>query len=313
MASPEIINVSDDSIDSTISIRNSEIENGINPLMQSYCGVPAGSRGEGLPYAPQGWPNPEDKWGWQVGKRTNLNGSWRDRYLILPKSVSEGRRAIRFQSKLEVIKYLTETFPGLDLEKFFASFQWLVPAYFPDQMPTKSNNEEEVASGNPNFSNTIAVDREKGRIVPDLRCLPADRRALTVEKEVNQALHMLRRLQEREYIAARDKLLAQKDLLVTFLQPTNGSLSSSALEKAYEKELERFRNMLVIAKGFGNTSREFLQHRFPKGPDGYQPDAYSDQVIRLGWIDTKSEFPNPNEEVTDATNINKTSMEALRR
>ncbi|CAJ1949752.1 unnamed protein product [Sphenostylis stenocarpa] len=45
------------------------------------------SSGEGLPYAPQGWPNLGDVWGWKVLNRTNKAGYFVDRSLYLPTSL----------------------------------------------------------------------------------------------------------------------------------------------------------------------------------------------------------------------------------
>ena len=87
--------------------------------------------GEGLPYAPSDWPNPGDNWGWRVGKRVSLTGFYVDRYLYLPKRLrdkdtSSRRRA--FASKLSVARYLEAKFPKADVETFFASFKWKIPA-----------------------------------------------------------------------------------------------------------------------------------------------------------------------------------------
>eukprot|EP01018_Ginkgo_biloba_P001442 Gb_12072 [translate_table: standard] len=90
---------------------------------------PVGPRqqGEGFPYAPEGWPNPGDKWIWKVGRRKNGLGYWLDRYLILPRTLQEGSRKVWFTSKRSVEKYLTRKYPDADLENFFSSFQWNVP------------------------------------------------------------------------------------------------------------------------------------------------------------------------------------------
>ena len=45
--------------------------------------------GEGLPYAPMGWPNVGDKWGWRTGRRATNLGTFKDRYLYLPEHFQE--------------------------------------------------------------------------------------------------------------------------------------------------------------------------------------------------------------------------------
>ncbi|XP_056168707.1 OBERON-like protein isoform X3 [Syzygium oleosum] len=54
--------------------------------------------GEGLPYAPENFPLPGDKWGWKVGKRVAITGHYLDRYLYLPKR-------LRASEKLTCKKY----------------------------------------------------------------------------------------------------------------------------------------------------------------------------------------------------------------
>ncbi|KAF1861338.1 hypothetical protein Lal_00014064 [Lupinus albus] len=83
--------------------------------------------GEGLPYAPQGWPNHDDIWGWKVGRRTNKSGFYCDRYLLLPKSLFLGKQD-RFQSKTDVERYVKTNFPNMELDAFFALFSWKVPS-----------------------------------------------------------------------------------------------------------------------------------------------------------------------------------------
>ncbi|XP_061991113.1 protein OBERON 2 isoform X1 [Rosa rugosa] len=89
--------------------------------------------GEGLPFAPINWPNPGDTWRWKVGKRVSGSGYFLDRYLYLPKSLCHGggnptRRKYGFASKLAVERYIQTSFPGTNLDAFFESFSWKIPA-----------------------------------------------------------------------------------------------------------------------------------------------------------------------------------------
>ncbi|KAK1312095.1 hypothetical protein QJS10_CPA07g00420 [Acorus calamus] len=81
--------------------------------------------GEGLPYTPENFPNPGDKWVWMVGKRKTRSGYWADRYLSLPASL---QKTSAFPSKVMVQKYITENFPTADIDSFFASFSWRILA-----------------------------------------------------------------------------------------------------------------------------------------------------------------------------------------
>ncbi|XP_057864184.2 protein OBERON 2 isoform X2 [Cryptomeria japonica] len=101
------------------------------------------TKGEGLPYAPEGFPGPEDKWIWKVGKRTNSKGYLNDRMLILPKSLQKGQKKILFTSKGAVEKYMRKFFPEVDLQTFFASFVW--PMRLAVQ-PKNNGGEEMIGS-----------------------------------------------------------------------------------------------------------------------------------------------------------------------
>lgn len=92
--------------------------------------------GEGLPYAPENFPNAGDVWGWRAGKRTHASGYFRDRYLYLPDSLnrlensgaSGSKRRRTFASKQSLERYIQESFPATDLNEFFASFSWKMHA-----------------------------------------------------------------------------------------------------------------------------------------------------------------------------------------
>ncbi|XP_071722862.1 uncharacterized protein [Rutidosis leptorrhynchoides] len=89
--------------------------------------VPPFSSGEGLPFAPEDWPNPGDKWRWKVGKRVQTSGYYTDRWLYLPKSlIVTKNRPKPFGSKPAVERYIAESFPAADANAFFASFSWKI-------------------------------------------------------------------------------------------------------------------------------------------------------------------------------------------
>ncbi|GAU18848.1 hypothetical protein TSUD_228380 [Trifolium subterraneum] len=93
--------------------------------------VAAYQTGEGLPYAPVNFPEQGDVWGWKAGKRRQPNGCFQDRYLYLPdrfKSESNSKDQNTFRSKLSVERYIRSTFPDADVDAFFASFTWSIPA-----------------------------------------------------------------------------------------------------------------------------------------------------------------------------------------
>lgn len=92
----------------------------------SLNGVLPGESGEGLPYAPVDWPSPGDIWTWRVGRRTG-NGHFHDRFISPPKHLQKvGQRSFASRHSLE--KFVRSEFPDSDVNAFFASFTWKVPA-----------------------------------------------------------------------------------------------------------------------------------------------------------------------------------------
>ncbi|XP_020240821.1 uncharacterized protein LOC109819492 isoform X2 [Asparagus officinalis] len=91
--------------------------------------VDGGSSGRGLPYAPQDWPKPGDVWTWKVGKRRCASGHWVDKSICPPRHLrnSSGNKLI-FHSRSSLKQYILEEYPEEDVDAFFASFIWRVPA-----------------------------------------------------------------------------------------------------------------------------------------------------------------------------------------
>ncbi|KAH0639735.1 hypothetical protein KY285_036321 [Solanum tuberosum] len=86
--------------------------------------------GEGSPYTHVDWPNASDKWGWQAGKRVTSSGTFRDRYLCLPKhfkAPKDGKKNA-FRNNILVKKYLQSEYLDIDINQFFASFSWMIPS-----------------------------------------------------------------------------------------------------------------------------------------------------------------------------------------
>lgn len=97
--------------------------------------VAAEQTGKGLPYAPENWPKHGDVWGWRTGRRVSSNGHFQDRYLYLPTRLrhtanqgSSQKQKAGFASKLSVERYVKELYPNVDIDDFFASFSWKIPA-----------------------------------------------------------------------------------------------------------------------------------------------------------------------------------------
>ncbi|XP_049410421.1 uncharacterized protein LOC125873556 [Solanum stenotomum] len=86
--------------------------------------------GGGLPYAPVDWPNVGDKWGWRTGKRATNSGTFKDRYLYLPErfqAPKDGKKNA-FRSKTSIKKFVQSEYPSMDIDQFFASFNWMIPS-----------------------------------------------------------------------------------------------------------------------------------------------------------------------------------------
>ncbi|KAL3828782.1 hypothetical protein ACJIZ3_017584 [Penstemon smallii] len=84
--------------------------------------------GEGLPYAPEDWPNKGDKWGWKVGKRTAASGHFLDRYMHLPTRLHKAGQVKSFASRLSLENYIRSKFPETNVDTFFSSFSWKIPS-----------------------------------------------------------------------------------------------------------------------------------------------------------------------------------------
>ncbi|KAK8984285.1 hypothetical protein V6N11_029601 [Hibiscus sabdariffa] len=90
--------------------------------------VPPGSNGQGLPYAPIHWPNAGDIWSWKVGRRVNVSGFFNDRSLGVPESLQKPNVPKSFASKPVLERFIRSNFPDADIDAFFASFVWKIPA-----------------------------------------------------------------------------------------------------------------------------------------------------------------------------------------
>ncbi|CAN8275177.1 unnamed protein product [Cochlearia groenlandica] len=93
--------------------------------------IPPSSNGKGLPFAPVDFPSRGDVWTWRVGKRVNSGtGFHKDRFLILPERLKEKNATKSFASRSTLTRYLETNFPDMDVNAFFASFSWNIPALF---------------------------------------------------------------------------------------------------------------------------------------------------------------------------------------
>lgn len=92
--------------------------------------IPPVSNGQGLPYAPVDFPSQGDVWTWRVGRRVTSNGFHKDRFLILPERLKSKTAPKYIAGKNTLSRYLETSFPEIDVNAFFASFSWNIPALF---------------------------------------------------------------------------------------------------------------------------------------------------------------------------------------
>ncbi|CAH8337822.1 unnamed protein product [Eruca vesicaria subsp. sativa] len=106
--------------------------------------IPPVLTGQGLPYAPVDWPSFGDVWTWRVSKRVTATGYHHDRFLILPQRLQQKNAPKSFASKQTLARYIKSNFPGMDVDAFFASFTWKIPALFQsaNKVDTASRFEE---------------------------------------------------------------------------------------------------------------------------------------------------------------------------
>ncbi|CAA0832953.1 Unknown protein [Striga hermonthica] len=115
--------------------------------------------GEGLPYAPVDWPSPGDIWTWKVGNKISSSGLFMHRFLIVPKRLQKNSsRKIWLGSKKAVIHFLQSEFPEADVEKFFASFTWEIPA----EVQTARKDKKRSSRKRPSMTDTPAKEVETG-------------------------------------------------------------------------------------------------------------------------------------------------------
>ncbi|KAG5551206.1 hypothetical protein RHGRI_009585 [Rhododendron griersonianum] len=152
--------------------------------------VSAGDSGEGLPYAPVDWPFPGDTWSWKVGQRIANHGHFLDRYLYPPLRFQKAKRAsFSFKSKLSVEQYVRATFPGADIEAFFSSFSWKVPAKKISgteeeltivDMPSEEEIVEDLGSDSPIGSLACKAGNKKCRSLVEASNFPSEAMACDV-------------------------------------------------------------------------------------------------------------------------------------
>ncbi|KAG8370218.1 hypothetical protein BUALT_Bualt14G0094200 [Buddleja alternifolia] len=112
--------------------------------------------GKGLPYAPVDWPSPGDVWTWKVGSRISPSGYYTHRFLIVPERLQKSvTRKIWLGSKPSIRRYLRSEFPKADIDAFFASFTWEIPAEIRSPVKVKSEPASRKADlGSQIFSRT---------------------------------------------------------------------------------------------------------------------------------------------------------------
>ncbi|KAL6526574.1 hypothetical protein OROGR_015664 [Orobanche gracilis] len=123
-----VCDIQKDSVDINSSRRSKVRPYGPHGNGLTLYPVSVNKSGEGLPYAPEDFPNPGDKWRWKVGKRIAISGYFLDRYVYLPRRLCQHGRTKGFASRLSLEQYVREKFPNTDVRRFFASFIWKIPS-----------------------------------------------------------------------------------------------------------------------------------------------------------------------------------------
>ncbi|EOA40309.1 hypothetical protein CARUB_v10009042mg [Capsella rubella] len=145
--------------------------------------------GQGLPYAPENWPNPGDTWHWRAGPRVSSKGHFVDRYLYPPKHLPGLDTEIMpknkvFRSKLSLDRYIRRAFPDADVRKFFASFSWkipcrdgvmhqkqaLLPVYSSDEDPMHDNGSDIVVCKAGNHNCGSLMPQSESDTLPSMPC-----------------------------------------------------------------------------------------------------------------------------------------------
>lgn len=103
--------------------------------------------------------------------------------------------------------------------------------------------------------------------------------SLELEEEIDQVLRALRKAQQTEYKIAEERLLAQKNCLLNLYRQLDKERSELSMAKSSDdqdvlleailkrvdqikREIVKLRDMEVVAKGFGKTSKDILDQHF---------------------------------------------------
>lgn len=103
--------------------------------------------------------------------------------------------------------------------------------------------------------------------------------SLKLEEEIDQVLRALRKAQQTEYKIAEERLLAQKNCLLNLYQQLHKERSELSMATSSDdqdalleavlkrvdqikREIVKLRDMEVVAKGFGKTSKDILDQHF---------------------------------------------------
>lgn len=124
------------------------------------------------------------------------------------------------------------------------------------ETPKSGNGSPQISSGNFN----LQIDSQK------------------LEEEIDQVLRALRKAHQTEYRIAEERLLAQKNCLLNLYRQLDKERSELSMHTSSDdnalleavlkrvdqikREMVKLRDMEVVAKGFGKTSKDILELQF---------------------------------------------------
>ncbi|VVB01117.1 unnamed protein product [Arabis nemorensis] len=184
--------------------------------------IPPVSSGQGLPFAPVDFPSPGDVWSWRVGRRVGNTGFHKDRFLILPERLKMKNATKSFASKHTLSRYLETNFPDMDVNAFFASFSWNIPALFQpaDRETSKEGqNQDENAEDGKKEGTTSRYSQRKRKPIQTQTYEPVEQKPKATPRASN------RKKKDKEVVttpATSQKSSRQSSLRRSTRQPQGG-------------------------------------------------------------------------------------------
>ncbi|XP_010449978.1 PREDICTED: uncharacterized protein LOC104732146 isoform X2 [Camelina sativa] len=225
--------------------------------LNQHPAIPPASSGQGLPYAPVDFPSPGDVWSWRVGKRVYNTGFHKDRFLILPERLRVKNAPKFFAGKNTLSRYLETRFPDTDVNSFYASFTWSIPAL---SQPTNRVDDASL------FEETSKEGEKQDEIAED------GEKEGTTSRYSQRKRKLVKQAQSYEPVAGKTKATPSKKRVTTTSAATkqNSARQSSSRRSTRQQQgdvvdldEDAKKNGKRMKKRRGNSAEEEVEKSVP--------------------------------------------------